>query len=134
MTVTIDPLRAAEVRAVMLLADTLADRLDNAWPAHLRDCLEAAYEGRPAYWTVTDGTEVIVSNVAVFATRQNDLEKALEFYTRETAEKLRIMDNLIPLNHEAILQLRNSYAGRTKVWPRLGTLYDRRFFTKENAA
>lgn len=114
----------------MSVADLIAgivQRHENPWPLHERECILASAEDRPAYWTKTDGTDLVTSNVASFATRANDLQSALEFYSKDPDVHLYVLENLIPLNHEACMQIRNSYAAR-KQWPRLGRLYDRRFY------
>jgi hypothetical protein len=113
---------AIEVFAVRELAEELAARHAAAWPeaSSLVDlCSDAAANDRAAYWPTTIKPMIVA--VAIHATRHYDLEKALRLHCDGEEERQQALDSMIPLNHQATMQLRNSYT----TWPRLAELWDR---------
>jgi hypothetical protein len=109
------------------LIDGIAARLGNEWPQHRQECIVADKIGKPAFWTKTGAERATVMLLAQRATLDS-LANAMRRYwiASDTIEAEReMLDQLIPLNHEAVMQLRMAYAG-TGSYPRLAELHDRR--------
>lgn len=107
------------------LADHIADKLDNHWPSHRQDCVVRDLIGGAAFWTYTGAERATVMLLAQRATRDS-LARAMDAYwPSSSAAALEALDQLIPLNHEAVMQLRMAYAGFGK-YPPLPQLHDRR--------
>lgn len=107
------------------LIDQIAAKLDNAWPVHRDECLVADHLGKAAFWTRTGAERASIMLIVQHASRDN-LHRAIDrYWTANTAETIDTLDQLIPLNHEAVMQLRLAYSGIGR-FPSLASLYDRR--------
>ena len=111
---------------IAALIEEIAAKLDNAWPAHEQDCVIADRIGKPAFWTKTGAERATIMLLAQRATRDS-LARALDAYwPSSSAQAIEALDQLIPLNHEAIMQLRLAYTG-FGLYPSLPSLHDRRY-------
>jgi hypothetical protein len=107
------------------LIDEIATKLDNAWPAHRQECHVADAIGKPAFWTKTGAERATIMLLAQLATRDSMARAMDAYWLSSTAAALEALDQLIPLNHEAVMQLRLAYTGFGQ-YPRLAELHDRR--------
>lgn len=116
---------AADTLAIGDLIDEIAGKLDNHWPSHRQDCIVRDHLGHAAYWTKTGAERATIMLLAQRATRDS-LHRALDAYWPSSAsDALEALSQLIPLNHEAVMQLRLAYTGLGQ-YPRLAELHDRR--------
>lgn len=83
----------------------------NPSPSQAAACATANAAGRPAFWTTTGWGEMTIQHVAWLATIGGELHEALaRFRVPDLDPPLRtILEALVPLNHQAVLQLRMAY-------------------------
>lgn len=105
--------------------ETATERYSNPWPAHYLDCLQSAKTDRPAFWTTCHAELATVMAIASHATRDGELHRSMQRLAgKDAAERIEILDHLVPLNHAAILQLRMAYQS-LQITKSLASLYDR---------
>jgi len=108
--------------AMHRLCEHVATLYGNPSPSHAAACSDAEAHGRPAFWPATKWDETTVERVAWFATYSGELHQALDRFSDEPRKE--IIDNLVPLNHKAVLQLRMAYMSINE-YPPLPSLHAR---------
>ena len=104
--------------------EKVANRYRNWNPNQAATCVMADAADQAAFW-ITEQFGGTVGNVAWLACANGELNEALaQFSTDMDPPRQEILDALIPLNHEAVLQLRMAYMSINQ-YPRIPTLWDR---------